>query len=41
MQVEEINWDCLKFIEIIEVSADKVQGIWDEENEMLESAVAM
>ena len=41
MKVEEIDSDCLKLIEIMEVNEVEVQGIWDEEDEMLKSAVAI
>ena len=41
MKVEEIDCDCLKLIEIVEVNEVEVQGIWDEEDEMLKSAVAI
>ena len=41
VQVEEIDWDCSKLIEAIEVNTVEVQGIWDEEDEMLKSVVAV
>ena len=41
VQVEEIDWDCSKLIEAIEVNMVEVQGIWDEEDEMLKSVVAV
>ena len=41
VQVEEIDWDCSKLIETIEVNVVEVQGIWDEEDEMLKSVVAV
>ena len=41
MQIEEIDWDCSKLIEIVKVNVVAVQGIWDEEDELLESVVAI
>ena len=41
MQVVEIKWDCSKLIETMEVNAVDVQGIWDEEDEMLKSAMVV
>ncbi|KAL0011010.1 hypothetical protein SO802_006118 [Lithocarpus litseifolius] len=41
VQVEEIDWNCSKLIETVEVNVVEVQEIWDEEDEMLKSAVAM
>ena len=41
MQIEEIDWDCSKLIEIVKVNVVAVQGIWDEEDELLESVVAV
>ena len=41
MQIDKIEWDCLKLIESVEVNAIEVQGIWDEEDEVLRNAVAV
>ena len=41
MQVVEIKWDCSKLIETMEVNAVDVQGICDEEDEMLKSAMVV
>ena len=41
MQIDEIKWDCSKLIKIVEVNALEVQGIWDEEDEVLKNAVAV
>ena len=41
MQIDEIEWDCSKLIESVEVNAIEVQGIWDEEDEVLRNAVAV
>ena len=41
MQIDEIEWDCSKLIEIVEVNTVEVQGIWDEEDEVLKNAVAV
>ena len=41
MQIDEIEWDCSKLIETIEVNAVEVQGIWDNEDEILKNAVAI
>ena len=35
MQIDKIEWDCSKLIESVEVNAIEVQGIWDEEDEVL------
>ena len=39
--MEEIDWDCSKLIEPVEVNTVEVQGIWNEEDEMLKSVVAV
>jgi len=39
VQIDEIGWDCSKLIEIVEVNTIEVQGIWDEENELLKNTV--
>ena len=39
--MEEINWDCSKLIESVEVNVVEIQGIWDEEDENLKSAIAV
>jgi len=41
VQIDEIEWDCSKLKETVEVSVVEVQGIWAEEDEMLKSAVAI
>jgi len=41
VQIYEIEWDCSKLIETIEVNAVQVQGVWDDEDEILKNAVAM
>ena len=41
MQIEEIDWDCSKLIEIVKVNVVAVQGIWDEEDEILKNAVVV
>ena len=41
MEVEEIDWDCSKLLEVMEVNMMEIQGIWDEEDENLKSAIAM
>ena len=41
VQGEEIDSDFLKLIERVEVNVVEVQGIWDEEDEILKSVVAM
>ena len=41
MQIDEIEWNCSKLIETIEVNAVEVQGIWDDEDEILKNKVAM
>ena len=39
MQIDEIEWDCSKLIETVEVNAVEVQGILDEIEEVLKNAV--
>ena len=43
VQVDEIEWDCSKLIEItnVDINAVEVQGIWEEEDEFLKEAVAI
>ena len=41
VQINEIEWDCSKLIETVEVNIVEVQGIWDEEEEVLKNAVAV
>ena len=41
VQIDEIEWDCSKLIEIVEVNTVEIQGIWDEEDEILKNAVAI
>ena len=43
MQIDEIEWDCSKLIETtnVNINAVEVQGIWDEEDEVLKEMVAM
>ena len=41
MEVEDIDWDCSKLLEVMEVNMVEIQGIWDEENENLKSAIAV
>ena len=43
MQVDEIEWDCSKLIETtnVNINAVEVQGIWDEEDEVLKEVVAI
>ena len=40
-QIDEIKWDCSKLIETIEVNMVEVQGIWDEEDEILKNVMAV
>ena len=40
VQTDEIEWDCSKLIETMEVNIVEVQGIWDEEDEFLKNAMA-
>ena len=41
MQIDDIEWDCLKLIEIVEVNVMEVQEIWDEEDEVLKNVVVV
>ena len=43
VQVDEIEWDCSKLIETtnVNINAVEVQGIWDEEDEVLKGAIAI
>ena len=43
MQIDEIEWDCLKLIETknVNINALEVQGIWDEEDEVLKEVIAV
>ena len=41
MQIDEIEWYCLKLIEIVEVNVMEVQEIWDEEDEVLKNVVVV
>ena len=43
MQVDEIEWDYSKLIETtnVNINAMEVQGIWDEEDEVLKEAIAI
>ena len=43
MQIDEIEWDCSKLIETtnVNINAVEVQGIWDEEDEVLKEMVAV
>ena len=41
MQIDEIEWDSSKLIESMEVNVVEVQGIWDEEDEVLRNVVAV
>ena len=43
VQVDEIEWDCSKLIKTtnVNINAVKVQGIWDEEDEVLKGAIAI
>ncbi|KAK9996701.1 hypothetical protein SO802_021387 [Lithocarpus litseifolius] len=41
VQIDEIEWDCSKLIETIEVNVVEVQGVWDEEEEILKNSVAV
>ena len=41
VQIDDIEWDCSKLIGNVEVNSIEVQGIWDEEDEVLKNAVAM
>ena len=39
--MDEIEWDCSKLIQTIEVNAVEIQGIWDDEDEILKNTMAM
>ncbi|KAL0008251.1 hypothetical protein SO802_009753 [Lithocarpus litseifolius] len=43
LQVDEIEWNCSKLIEItnVNINAVEAQGIWDEEDEVLKEAIAI
>ena len=43
VQVDKIGWDCSKLIETtnVNINAVEVQGIWDEEDEVLKEAIAI
>ena len=43
VQIDEIEWDCLKLIETknVNINALEVQGIWDEEDEVLKEVIAV
>ena len=41
MQIDDIEWDCLNLIEIVEVNVMEVQEIWDEEDEVLKNVVVV
>ena len=41
MEVEDIDWDCSKLLEVMEVNMVEIQGIWDEEDENLKNAIAV
>ena len=43
VQVDKIGWDCSKLIEAtnVNINAVEVQGIWDEEDEVLKGAIAI
>ena len=43
VQVDKIGWDCSKLIEAtnVNINAVEVQGIWDEEDEVLKEAIAI
>ena len=41
MQIDEIEWDCSKLIETVEVNAVEIQGILDEIEEVLKNAVSV
>ena len=43
VQVDEIEWDYSKLIETtnVNINAMEVQGIWDEEDEVLKEAIAI
>ena len=39
VQIDKIEWDCLKLIMTVEVNDVEVQGIWDEEDGVLKNVV--
>ena len=39
--IDEIEWDCSKLVETVEVNVMDVQRIWDEKDEILKNAVAV
>jgi len=41
VQVEEVDRDYSKLIEVVEVSMVEIQGIWDKEDEDLKNAIAV
>ena len=42
VQIDEIEWDCPKLIETnIDINVMEVQGIWDEEYEVLKEVIAI
>ena len=41
VQVEEVDWDYFKLIEVVEVNMVEIQGICDEEDEDLKSAITV
>ena len=43
VQIDEVEWDCLKLIETINVNinAMEVQGIWDEKDDVLKEVIAI
>ena len=43
MQLDEVEWDCLKLIETtnVNINAIEVQGIWDKKDEVLKKAIAI
>ena len=43
MQIDEIEWDCSKLIKTtnVNINAVEVQGIWDEEDEVLKEVVVV
>ena len=43
VQIDEIEWDCSKLIKTtnVNINAVEVQGIWDEEDEVLKEVVVV
>ena len=41
MQIDEVERDCSKLIETIEVNVVEVQGIWDDEDEILKNTMVV